>query len=74
MHSCAHRVNERGEKKILAIKDGVRESTQSWREVFFGCKGRGMNEPKLAGGWGSGHVECRMGGIPGDARAVLLDA
>jgi len=25
-------VNERGEKHFLAIEDGVRESTQSWRE------------------------------------------
>ena len=26
-------VNERGQKQFLAIEDGVRESTQSWREV-----------------------------------------
>jgi len=26
-------VNDRGEKHFLAIEDGVRESTQSWREV-----------------------------------------
>lgn len=45
-------VNERGEKKILAIEDGVRKSTQSWREVFLGCTGRGMNEPKRAVGDG----------------------
>jgi putative transposase len=28
-------VNERGEKHFLAIEDGVRESTQSWREVLL---------------------------------------
>jgi hypothetical protein len=28
-------VNERGEKHFLAIEDGVRESTQSWREVLW---------------------------------------
>jgi len=28
-------VNERGEKYCLAIEDGVRESTQSWREVLL---------------------------------------
>jgi hypothetical protein len=27
-------VNERGQKRFLAIEDGVRESTQSWREVL----------------------------------------
>ena len=29
-------VNARGEKHFLAIEDGVRESTQSWREVLLG--------------------------------------
>ena len=28
-------VNERGEKHLLAIDDGIRESTQSWREVLL---------------------------------------
>ena len=41
-------VNERGEKRFLAIEDGVRESTQSWREVLLKLKSRGMNVPKLA--------------------------
>jgi len=31
-------VNERGEKRFLAIEDGVRESTQSWREVLLKLK------------------------------------
>jgi putative transposase len=46
-------VNERGEKKFLAIEDGIRESTQSWREVLLGLKSRGMNTPKLAIGDGA---------------------
>jgi len=46
-------VNERGEKQFLAIEDGVRESTQSWREVLLGLKARGMNAPKLAVGDGA---------------------
>ena len=41
-------VNERGEKRFLAIEDGVRESTQSWREVLLKLKSRGMNIPNLA--------------------------
>ena len=31
-------VNERGQKHFLAIEDGVRESTQSWREVLLKLK------------------------------------
>jgi len=27
-------VNERGQKRFLAIEDGVRDSAQSWREVL----------------------------------------
>jgi putative transposase len=46
-------VNERGEKHFLAIEDGVRESTQSWREVLLNLKSRGMNVPKLAIGDGA---------------------
>jgi putative transposase len=46
-------VNARGEKRFLAIEDGVRESTQSWREVLWGLKARGMNTPKLAVGDGA---------------------
>jgi transposase-like protein len=46
-------VNERGHKHFLAIEDGVRESTQSWREVLLSLKARGMNTPKLAVGDGA---------------------
>lgn len=46
-------VNERGQKHFLAIEDGVRESTQSWREVLLFLKARGMNTPKLAVGDGA---------------------
>ena len=33
---------------LLAIEDGVRESTQSWREVLLKLKSRGMSTPELA--------------------------
>ena len=46
-------VNSRGQKQFLAIEDGVRESTQSWREVLLKLKERGMNAPKLAIGDGA---------------------
>jgi len=44
-------VNERGQKRFLAIEDGVRESTQSWREVLLGLKARGLTSaPELVVG------------------------
>lgn len=46
-------VNARGQKQFLAIEDGVRESTQSWREVLLNLKSRGMDAPKLAIGDGA---------------------
>ena len=46
-------VNDRGEKHLLAVEDGVRESCQSWREVLLGLKSRGMNAPQLAIGDGA---------------------
>ena len=47
-------VNANGEKHFLAIEDGVRESTQSWREVLLGLKDRGLRKPpKLAVGDGA---------------------
>jgi transposase-like protein len=46
-------VNAQGKKHFLAIEDGVRESTQSWREVLLNLKSRGMNVPRLAVGDGA---------------------
>jgi putative transposase len=46
-------VTARGKKRFLAIEDGVRESTQSWREVLLNLKSRGMGVPKLAIGDGA---------------------
>jgi transposase-like protein len=46
-------VNERGEKHFLAIEDGVRESTQSWREVLLSLKARGLKGAQLAVGDGA---------------------
>jgi transposase-like protein len=47
-------VNERGEKRFLSIEDGVRESTQSWREVLLNLKERGIEvPPELAVGDGA---------------------
>ena len=46
-------VTARGQKRFLAIEDGVRVSTQRWREVLLSFKSRGMNAPKLAIGDGA---------------------
>ena len=46
-------VNELGKKQFLAIEDGTRESTQSWREVLLNLKARGMTPPELAVGDGA---------------------
>src|SRR5690606_14300045 len=46
-------VTEQGKKRLLAIEDGARESTQSWREVLLKLKARGMNAAELAVGDGA---------------------
>jgi transposase-like protein len=45
-------VNDRGERRFLAIEDGVRESTQSWREVLLDLKARGTML-SFVSSWGS---------------------
>lgn len=38
-----------GEKELIAVQDGYRESTQSWRELLLDLKARGLKAaPKLA--------------------------
>lgn len=61
-------VNERGQKHFLAIEDGVRESTQSWREVLLSLKARGMNAPKLAVGDGAMGFWAALDEVYGDTR------
>ena len=46
-------MNAQGEKHFLAIEAGVRESTQSWREVLLKLKGRELQAPVLAIGDGA---------------------
>ena len=46
-------VNAQGKKQLLAIEDGSRESTQSWRELLLKLQSRGMIAPKLAIGDGA---------------------
>jgi putative transposase len=47
-------VNERGQKRFLAIEDGVRESKHSWKDVLHQLKERGLSvAPNLAVGDGA---------------------
>jgi transposase-like protein len=46
-------MNAHGEKQLLAIEDGIRESTQSWREVLLNLKARGLTAAALAIGDGA---------------------
>ena len=46
-------MNEQGEKHFLAIEDGAREFTQSWREVLLKLKARGLDAPELGVGDGA---------------------
>lgn len=41
-------VDELGEKHILGLQQGFRESKESWKELLMDLKNRGMNEPALA--------------------------
>src|SRR5690606_26321740 len=52
-------VTEKGEKKLLSVEPGYRESTESWKAVLRSLTGRGMNAPLIAvadgalGFWGA---------------------
>ncbi|GFR90074.1 transposase [Elysia marginata] len=45
--------NAQGQKRLLAVEDGVRESKQSWREVLLDLQARGLKDFKLAIGDGA---------------------
>jgi len=46
-------VNQEGSKELLAIKDGIRESDISWKELLLDLQNRGLKAPKLAIGDGA---------------------
>ena len=56
-------VTARGQKRLLAIEDGVRESTQSWLEVLLSLKSLGMNAPKRTIGDGAMGFWAAMDGV-----------
>jgi transposase-like protein len=46
-------VREDGVKKLLAVEDGYRESTDSWAALFRDLRDRAMNAPRLVTGDGA---------------------
>lgn len=46
-------MNAHGEKHVLAIEDGIRESIQSWRTVLLNLKAGELTVPVLAIGAGA---------------------
>jgi hypothetical protein len=57
-------VREDGEKELLAVEDGYRESADSWAAVFRDLRDRGLTCPKLVTGDGA------LGCLGGAARRV----
>jgi len=46
--------DEKGNKELIAVQDGYRESKQSWKELLLSLKARGLKDPsKLAVGDGA---------------------
>ncbi len=46
-------VDDQGRKHLISLEDGVRESTQSWRELLLSAKNRGLTYAQLATGDGA---------------------
>jgi len=46
-------VNTKGEKKLLAVQSGYRESKESWKELFADLESRGLKSPKMIIGDGA---------------------
>lgn len=62
--------DEWGNKDVLGLIDGFRESTQSWRELLLDLKRRGLDTaPKLAVGDGAMGFCMRLTARPGSSAA-----
>ena len=56
MHSCVlvlMGVRTDGSKELIALAEGLRESTESWADVLRDCRRRGMRDPELVVGDGA---------------------
>ena len=62
-----------GNKDIVGMVDGYRESAQSWKELLLDLKRRGLETgPELAVGDGAGLLEGATRGLRRDQGAALL--
>ncbi|MEE1737866.1 IS256 family transposase [Streptomyces sp. BE147] len=55
-HSCVlvlMGVRPDGRKELIALAEGLRESTESWADLLRGCRRRGMRGPELVVGDGA---------------------
>jgi transposase-like protein len=55
-HSCVLvllRVRLDGTKELIALAEGLRESTESWADLLRNCRRRGMRDPELVVGDGA---------------------
>lgn len=55
-HSCVlvlMGVRADGRKELIALADGLRESTESWADLLRDCRRRGMTDPALVAGDGA---------------------
>ncbi|MEY9988016.1 putative transposase [Streptomyces sp. V4I8] len=56
VHSCVlvlMGVRTDGSKELIALAEGLRESTESWADVLRDCRRRGMRDPELVVGDGA---------------------
>ncbi len=42
-----------GRKELIALAEGLRESTESWADLLRDCRRRGMRDPELVVGDGA---------------------
>lgn len=61
-------VNSNGEKELLNIEEGYRESKESWKEVLRNLKSRGLKEIKLLIGDGNLGIRSSLGEVYPDSK------
>lgn len=69
-------VTEHGNKELVAVEDGLRESESSWTELLMGLRARGLDKgPKLAVGDGAlGFLASAGQVLPGHSPSTVLGA
>ncbi|GGV04649.1 hypothetical protein GCM10010502_69290 [Kitasatospora aureofaciens] len=61
-----------GTKELIALAEGLRESTESWADLLRDCRRRGMRDPELVvgdGAMGLGGRSARCSRPPGRSGA-----